>query len=158
MRHIFAILLFVTSTPLVAMEPRECAQTLDNARPDWEIVEAQQWLISAVTRDGENPYVTTGDFDSDEKMDVAFLIRGEESAKPMIAVCLTTKDPEVALIKDLYCRDGIVTVRRGSEYFNFDTDDLGRYSADGIHAYCYEKAGATYQYNKDGFQMIVDSD
>ena len=158
MKQISAILLFVCSTPLAAMEPMECAQTLDKARPNWEIVEAQQWLISAVTRSGENPYVTTGDFDSDENTDVAFLIRGEDPAKPMIAVCLTTKDPEVAIIKDLYCRDGIVTVRKGTEYYNFDTDETARYNADGIHAYCYAKAGATYQYDKGDFRMIVDSD
>lgn len=37
----------------------------------------------------------------------------------------------------------------GAEYYDFETDSEGRYDRDGVHAYCYEKAGATYVY-KDG--------
>lgn len=91
--------------------------------------------------------MTTGDFDNDKTSDVAFLI--VKDSKTKIAVCLSGGRGAAMIIPDPYCADGISLARRGAEYYDFETDLEGRYDRDGVHAYCYEKAGTTYVY-KDG--------
>ena len=155
MRIALVVLLFA-SMSAGAAEPHDCAIQLDEQLNGWVLPPVDLDVFYGVTRDGDNPFVTTGDFDSDEKDDTAFLILRDGQKK--IAVCLSGMDSAL-LIGDLYCNDGIARVRKGATYYNFDTDSEGRYASDGIHAYCYEKAGATYLYKKDGtFERVVDSD
>ena len=41
---------------------------------------------------------------------------------------------------------------------DFTTELDGTYPKDGIHAYCFEKAGATYIVTGGAYREIVDSD
>lgn len=155
MRITFVVLL-IASMSASAVEPADCAFRLDKQLNGWALPSVDPNVFYGVTRGGDNPFVTTGDFDNDKKGDVAFLIL--KDGKKKIAVCLSGKDSAL-LIGDLYCDDGIARVSKGATYYSYDTDSEGRYASDGIHAYCYEKAGATYLYKKGGtFERVVDSD
>jgi hypothetical protein len=108
------------------------------------------------------------DFDSDKRLDVALLIqRGSDRNLDYperldflyIAVCRNTiSGPVLHLIEKLYCGDGIAVSQRGRRYYDFERETEGVYSHDGVHAFCFEKAGATYQFEKGSFRRIVDSD
>ena len=115
-----------------------------------------------------DPDVTFGDFDSDGRRDVALLIQQGAHTDPdypkrletlHIAVCLNTKrGMRLHLIDHPYCGDGIDTAPRGHQYYNYGTGKEGVYQHDGVAAYCFEKAGATYEFDGKEFQEIVDSD
>lgn len=139
-----------------AVEPGDCAFQLDKQVEGWNLPAVDPNVFYGVTRGGSNPFVTMGDFDNDQARDVAFLI--VKAGKTQIAVCLSGKPEKAFVIGDLYCDDGIARIPKGAKYYNFETDSEGRYDRDGIHAYCYEKAGATYLYKDGSFQRVVDSD
>jgi hypothetical protein len=139
-----------------AVEPHDCAFLLDKQLGGWSLPTVDPDVLYSVTRSGRNPFVTTGDFDDDQEDDVAFLIL--KDGETGIAVCLSGK-PDVALIiGDLYCDDGIVRIPKGTTYHNYETDSEGRHDRDGVHAYCYERAGATYLYTGGSFKRVIDSD
>jgi hypothetical protein len=155
MRTLF-IALLLSCTSLAASQAADCALQLDEDLGLWGFPPVDPDVFSGITRGGGNPFVTIGDFDSDGKEDAAFLIL--RAGKKQIAACLTGGKLRTVLISDLYCDDGISSVSSGGAYYNYDNDSEGRYERDGIHAYCYEKAGATYIYQSGAFQRIVDSD
>jgi hypothetical protein len=115
-----------------------------------------------------NPTVTYGDFDGDGRNDVALLIQHGANPDPQypgrgnslhIAVCLNTlKGFKFYLIDNPYCGDGIATSLKGRRYYDYNTDKKGTFRHDGVAAYCFEKAGATYQFQNGAFHEIVDSD
>lgn len=150
------IVLLVWSMTAVAVEPSDCAFQLGKQLGDWTFPTVDPDVFYGVTRSGGNPFVTTGDFDNDQKGDVAFLI--VKDGKTKIAVCLSGKPGETFIIGDLYCEDGIARTPKGAKYYDFEADSEGRYDRDGVHAYCYEKAGATYLYKDGAFHRIIDSD
>ena len=153
---LLGLTLFAWSITAAALEPGDCAFRLDKQLGGWQLPAVDPNVFYGVTRGGNNPFVTTGDFDNDQKDDVAFLIAKE--GKKKVAVCLSGQPDKAVLISDLYCDDGIARMPKGARYYNYDTDSEGKYDRDGVHAYCYEKAGATYLYNKGEFQRVVDSD
>ena len=50
----------------------------------------------------------------------------------------------VGVIDKPYCSDGIAVSGRGGRYYDFEKGAEGAFKLDGVHAYCFEKAGATY--------------
>lgn len=150
------VLLLLWSTTVTGVEPGDCASALDRQLNGWDFPPINRYVFDGATRAGKNPFVTTGDFDNDKTSDVAFLI--VKDSKRRIAVCLSGRRGVAVFIPDPYCGDGISLVRRGAEYHDFETDSEGRYDRDGVHAYCFEKAGATYIYKDGAFQAVVDSD
>ena len=136
----------------------------------------RQWRFAQVTaevaefakRQHENPTIARGDFDGDGRTDVALLI--QDGAAPdsnypgrlnslHIAVCLNRKTQvKLYMIDKLYCGDGITRAPKGKSYYNFETEKTGTYLLDGVSAYCFEKAGATYEFENGAFHQIVDSD
>jgi len=109
---------------------------------------------------GFDPTTVYGDFDADGERDVAFLIQAAlESKFRQVAVCLSSVGARKPLaIESLYCSDGISSVLKGRPYHDFENDSEGTYPRDGIHAFCFEKAGATYLYEGGSFRRIIDSD
>ena len=156
MRLSCIVLLIIWPMTAVAMEPSDCAFQLDKQLNGWKLPTVEPDVFYGVTRSGSNPFVTTGDFDNDQKKDAAFLIVKDGRTK--IAVCLSGKPEKAFIIGDLYCDDGIARAPKGAKYYNYDTNYEGRYERDGVHAYCYEKAGATYLYKDGVFHRVVDSD
>jgi len=116
----------------------------------------------------EDPTITYGDFDGDGRKDVALLIQNgdnPESGYPRrldslnIAICLNTKGGvKLYLIDKPYCGDGITRAPKGQLYYDYDTGKRGTHRLDGVSAYCFEKAGATYEFENGAFHQIVDSD
>ncbi len=116
----------------------------------------------------QNPTVTVGDFDGNGRKDVALLIQDGSAPDPNypnrldslhIAVCLDKKTGvELYFIDKLYCGDGIMRAPKGKSYYDFNTEKKGVYLFDGVSAYCFEQAGATYEFDNGAFRQIVDSD
>src|SRR5437762_920879 len=148
----------------------------------WEACEARvstkfrQWRLAPVSPDVEqfaksrnvSPTRVSGDFDGDGRRDVALLFLDGPDPDPQypgrldvlhIAVCMSTAwGTRLYLIDKPYCGDGISLSQRGGRYYDFEKQAEGTYKVDGVHAYCFEKAGATYQFENGSFRRIVDSD
>ena len=136
----------------------------------------RQWRLAPVSPDVEqfaksrnlNPTRVSGDFDGDGRRDVALLFLDGPDPNPHyparldvlhIAVCMNRASAtKLYLIDKPYCGDGISVARKGSRYYDFEKLTEGTYKRDGVHAYCFEKAGATYQFENGSFHRIVDSD
>jgi len=43
-------------------------------------------------------------------------------------------------------------------HVNYETGKNVTYRSNGVHAYCFEKAGGTYLYENGRFELVVDSD
>jgi len=135
-----------------------------------------QWRLAPVSRDVEefaknqkvSPTRVSGDFDGDGRADIALLVFSGPVPVPdypdrlnalHIAVCMNTRvGVRLFVIDKPYCGDGIAVSRRGDRYYDFEKEAEGTYKVDGVHAYCFEKAGATYQFENGSFRKIVDSD
>jgi hypothetical protein len=140
------------------------------------IAKYSRWRFAPVRSDvakfaksrNENPTIAYGDFDGDDRKDVALLI--QDGPAPdldypgrldslHIAVCLSnTARTRLYLIDKPYCGDGITRAPKGRPYTDIEKDTEGSYKLDGIHAYCLEKAGATYEFENGTFHRIIDSD
>ena len=136
----------------------------------------RQWRLAPVSRDVEqfaksrnvSPTRVSGDFDGDGRADIALLVFTGPVPVPdqpdrldglHIAVCMNTRvSVRLFVIDRPYCGDGIAVSRRGGQYYDFERQAEGKYKLDGVHAYCFEKAGATYQFENGSFRQIVDSD
>jgi hypothetical protein len=115
-----------------------------------------------------SPTRVSADFNGDGQKDVAFLFLDGAGLHPgnpgnldglHIAVCMTAAaGARLYLINHPYCGDGIAVSLRGGRYYDFERNAEGNYKVDGVHAYCFEKAGATYQFENGSFHQIVDSD
>ena len=135
-----------------------------------------QWRLAPVSPDVEqfaksrnvSPTTVSGDFNGDGRRDVALLVIHGPVPPPdypdrldflHIAVCMNTPlGLSLFIIDKPYCSDGISVSRRGGQYYDFERQVEGTYQVDGVHAYCFEKAGATYQFENGSFRQIVDSD
>ncbi len=139
---------------------RQCRKAVENLWPQWRFpnvsTEVREWATSRK----EDPTVAYGDFDDDGRKDVALLIQtASESGSVKIAVCLSSLGAtQPVVVERPYCTDGITRVSKGQRYHDFATELEGAYPKDGIHAYCFEKAGATYIFTDGSFRQIVDSD
>jgi len=136
----------------------------------------RQWRLAPVSPDVEqfaksrnvSPTRVSGDFDGDGRRDVALLFLDGPDPNPQypgrlavlhIAVCMNTAlGAKLYLIDKPYCGDGISISPKGGRYYDFERNTEGTYKVDGVHAYCFEKAGATYQFENGSFRQIVDSD
>jgi hypothetical protein len=76
-------------------------------------------------------------------------VRSDVGIKPAV---------KLYIIGQLYCGDGISLAKKGRKYHDFEQETEGTFSEDGVSAYCFEKAGATYEFANGSFRRIVDSD
>jgi hypothetical protein len=138
----------------------------------------REWTVTSVTADVAewskshrlNPTIIHGDFDGDSHSDIAILIQNratpvldypDRAYSSLVAICLSRRTGVVLhLIDDPYCSDLIELSRKGQRYYDFETDKTGAYLLDGVKTVCFEKASATYIYdrNRVAFRRIVDGD
>jgi hypothetical protein len=147
---------------------RSCEMQISGKFRQWHIAPVTQEVEESAKGANESPTRVFADFDGDGRKDVALLIiegSNANSGYPQrlellhIAVCLNAgSDVKLRLIDMPYCGDGITLSRKGAPYYDFETDKEGVYALDGIHAYCFGKAGATYQFESGSFRRIVDDD
>jgi hypothetical protein len=172
---------FAWAVILVLMAPGVCVHAAMNQQallrlcktqvaakfPDWRLASVSREVAEWARQQREDPAMMIGDFDGDGQKDVALLIQtgpAIELSDPgrlesrRIAVCLNQRNVTLRIIDHLYCGDGISLARKGGSYHDFESETQGTYLHDGISAYCFEKAGATYQFQDGGFHRIIDSD
>ncbi len=134
----------------------------------WEYARVREDVAEFARSRGENPTVVFGDFDDNLSKDVAFLIQVESDPETQypdrydpyrIVACLRkTGGATLHVIEQLYCSDGIMLTPKGKEDFDYETEKEFVYQRDGVAAYCFEKAGATYIFENGTFRRIIDSD
>lgn len=135
---------------------QDCHERLTAKLSSWRFYPINEAVLEAVKRNGSNPSIAEGDFDDDRINDLAFLIQ-KRSDNPAIAVCLSSTQ-QIHIIDEPYCYDSIARIRKGQGYFDYEHEREGRFDRDGVLAYCFEKAGATYIFEDGGFRRIVNSD
>lgn len=134
----------------------------------WRFVPVMPAVAEFAKSRNVNPTIIFGDFDGDSRKDVALLVQDgpvpatdypERLDSLHIAVCMNMRATrKLYLIDKPYCGDGIQIAPKGGRYYDYETETDGSYKRDGVHAYCFEKAGATYEFDKGSFRKIVDSD
>ena len=141
--------------------PAACRAKIDARLPGWQLKLPSDEVAAFAREEKFDPALVQGDFDDDGLRDTAVLVTAGAGSTltAQIAVCMSRKaGPELHIIRDPYCRDGISLTRKGSAGFNFETDKEIKYRTDGVHTFCFEKAGATYLYRGGRFIRIIDSD
>jgi len=147
---------------------RACEAQVAIKYKQWRFAPVSREVAEAARKSKQDPTKVYGDFDGNGRKDIALLIQDGPSPDPdyprrldslHIAVCLSgSAGVRLSLIDKPYCGDGIALARKGRPYHDFVTDQDGAYRFDGVSAYCFEKAGATYQFENGTFHEIVDSD
>jgi hypothetical protein len=166
------LLLFLPAVSIAqdAQTEKRCGEQLDNSLRQWSISsvtgEVAEWAKSRRM----NPTFVQGDFDGDGRADIALLIQNrsepsleypERAYSSLVAVCLSRPTSvTLHLLKEPYCSDLIARSPKGERYYDFETDRRGTYPSDGVKTVCFEKASATYVYEKQAgsFRRIVDGD
>jgi len=137
--------------------PPACATAIAKDMPDWKPLEPPQDAANWARKRGWNPTVTTGDFDGNGSADWAAL--GTSGGKARLAICMNAKSRlELVVVDDPYCADLVYRARARSRLYNYETERHERLKHDGVSVSCFEKAGATYVYERSGLRRIVDSD
>jgi hypothetical protein len=137
--------------------PPKCAAALDNALPGWKLSEPPADAAAWAKARRVNPVVTRGDFDGNGAADYAALVNAKGSTR--LAVCMSRgATTELLVVERPYCTDLVYRSKAKSKHHNFDTGKDEFIKHDGVSVSCFEKAGATYVYEKRKLREIVDSD
>ena len=158
---VFCLVAAFAATPAASAAelqlPAACASAVAHDMPDWKPVEPSEDAAIWARKRGWNPIVTTGDFDGNGSADWAAL--GTSKGKSRLAVCMNARSRlKLLIIDDPYCADLIYRARVRSKHYNYETGRNELIKNDGISVSCFEKAGATYVYERANFRRIIDSD
>jgi hypothetical protein len=167
-----AMLLPVIAVPLHGQTNeslhRGCERQVSTKFRQWRVAFIRKDVAESAKMRNEDPTSVYGDFNGDNRRDIALLIEDGPSPAPdypgrldtlHIAICLSLNNKvELYLIDVPYCGDGIALIRKGSSYHDYETEAEGVYKDDGVSAYCSEVAGATYQFDGTKFVRVIDSD
>jgi|ERR1700674_114794 hypothetical protein len=139
-----------------------CKAEITSAIPGWKLSTPANDLAAYAKTKNIQTNIARADFDDDGSKDLAFLVVSPlvgANAVQYIAVCLNKSGKtQLHLIKGPSCGDGIDVSPKGKEFYNYETNKTGKYPANGISAYCFEKAGATYLFQNGIFRRVMDSD
>lgn len=141
--------------------PAGCRAQLDARLPGWRLSPPPPALQALAATRREVTNVVAGDFDDDGTADTALLVtsRPEAAGEPSLAVCLgRAVEPRLFVIAAPYGRDGITLTRKGTRDHDYESGRMVRYRTDGVHAYTFEKSGATYLFRRGRWIRVVDSD
>ena len=140
---------------------KACQLKIDSRIPGWRLSPPPDDLAAyAKERKLETNFLQI-DLDGDGIRDTAILAVAPSGGDRVqyIAICLQRKsEPELHLIRAPYCGDGITVSPKGQAAHDFQTDKDVTYPTNGVHAYCFEKAGGTYLYKNGRFELLIDSD
>jgi hypothetical protein len=113
----------------------------DVRNPNWKFAEPDdQSMYHATLFAQPVPNTAQGDFDADNKQDVAFLIEKAGEIR-LIAVCLSSR-PKTVIYINPSCSDSISILQKG------------QFKPDTISASCVEVSAETWLYTKGKFMMI----
>lgn len=141
------------------MEPaaRACTAAMNAALPGWQRDKAPADAARWAKARRLNPAITRGDFDGNGARDYAALVVAQGATR--LAVCMNPgAKTRLLIVEKPYCSDLVYRSRAKSKHHNYDTGHDEFISHDGVSVVCFEKAGATYVYEKNKLREIVDSD
>jgi len=155
---LFALLVASASTTSAATPiSASCRSAIDSELKNWHVPAVSKDVAAWALQEHFNPVVAVGDFDGNGETDQAVLVVTSDSVK--IAICLPKRhEVTLKLIEQPYCSDYVAMSPARSEHYNYGTDATEKIERDGISVGCFEKAGATYVYERGTFRRIVDSD
>lgn len=144
--------------------PAECRAQIDARVPGATLVPISEEEAS-YRRSVKGPHPDTNivqsDFNADGQRDTAVLLQASRSGESMryLAVCLGSGQGRgFHLVADPYCGDGITVAPKGRRVYDYQTGTTVRYRTNGVHTYCFEKAGGTYLFENGRVRLVVDSD
>jgi hypothetical protein len=149
-------LLAVVHATSVAL-PQSCVALIDESLPQWKFNDVPPDAARWAKERRINPNVARGDFNADGRADYAALlsVRGV----PHLAFCISHGRAVKLLTVDMpYCSDVVYQSKAGRRYYNFENGRHEVLPRDGASVSCFEKAGATYIYEKGSLRRVVDSD
>jgi len=152
-----------TAASAQSQAPTACRVAIDARLPGWQLSPPPADLAKYAKEKKISTNVVQSDFDGNGTRDTAVLVvmpgTGEFHSRQRIAVCLSQGGKTGAhVISEPYCGDGISVAPKGTRAWDFTTEKPVTYWANGVSAYCYEKAGGTYLLRDGRFVLIVDSD
>jgi hypothetical protein len=150
-----------TASAAVAEVPAPCGAAMKARWPQWRLSPPPRDFAAYAKQQRIEPNVARADFDSDGIDDVAVLLltSATRTAQRHLVVCLTRgAEVDLHVIREPYCGDGIVVTPKGTKAWDPERETNITYRANGIHTVCFEKAGATYVFDKGRFRRVVDSD
>lgn len=139
--------------------PSNFSEILEKKFQSWKLAEIQPEIVGYFKgqRPHEQPNFISGDWNGDQKKDYAALLESRSnSAKRIILVLLR----EQSSFKPYYlaANDCIMSEKRGSKAYDFETGKSFQFKNDAIFSYIWEKAGVSYVWQNDRFRAIVTSD
>ena len=157
------VLSIVAATAAKAQPPAACRAAIDARLPGWQLSPPPADLARMAKQKKFSTNVVQSDFDDNGTRDTAVLVvmpgAGELHSRQRIAVCLSQGGKtSLHVISEPYCGDGISVAPKGTRAWDYTTEQRVTYWTNGVSAYCYEKAGATYLFRDGRFVLIVDSD
>lgn len=153
----FAVLFCVTARATPAVLPPACAAAMSKALPHWQFIDVPPDAAKWAKERKFNPTVARGDFNADGSADHAALV--SVGGVPHLAVCIARRRAvELLTVEKPYCSDMVFRSKARSRYYNFETGREETLPRDGASVSCFEKAGATYVYERGALRRIVDSD
>jgi hypothetical protein len=157
------VLSIVAATAAQGQPPAACHAAIDARLPGWQLSPPPADLARMAKQKKFSTNVVQSDFDDNGTRDTAVLVvmpgAGELHSRQRIAVCLSQGGKtSLHVISEPYCGDGISVAPKGTRAWDYTTEQRVTYWTNGVSAYCYEKAGATYLFRDGRFVLIVDSD
>jgi hypothetical protein len=165
LRSLWVVLVLTASRGMafaaVVGVPVPCGAAIEARWRDWRLSPPPPDFAAYAKQQRIQPNVARADFDNDGIDDVAVLLltSATRTAQRHLVVCLA-RGAEVHLhvIRDPYCGDGIMVTLKGTKAWDHERETNVTYRANGIHTLCFEKAGATYIFDKGRFRRVIDSD
>jgi ABC-type antimicrobial peptide transport system ATPase subunit len=140
-----------------ATTPASCVAAVSASIPNWRYATPPPDAAAWAKDRRIDPVAAAGDFDGDGQTDWALLIVDGKATK--LAICMHIKrSPRVFVIADPYCGDAVYRSNARSRHHNYETYRDEVIKRDGVSVSCFEKAGATYVYERGSFRRIVDAD
>lgn len=126
--------------------------------PEWSFAPIAPSVAEWATQERIDPTAAYGDFDADDRTDAAFLVLLAPGRKQPSLAVRHSRDGRLVILDELRCYDGLLRRRKGQGYYDHETQKTGTYARDGIHVFCFQKAGQTWVLDRGVYRMIVDSD
>ena len=144
-----------------ASVPAACRAAIETRWRDWRLSPPPRDYAAYAKQQRIEPNVAWADFDDDGTPDAAVLLltSATRQAQRRLAVCLTRDvGVELHVVREPYCGDGIAVIPKGTKAWDYERERGVTYRVNGIHTLCFEKAGATYLFDKGRLRRVVDSD
>jgi hypothetical protein len=157
----------VRKSPVVNALPAQVRSALDKRYPGWTFVDNGRILArlpeEIVAEYPFNLNCIRGDFNGDEVEDVAVQIAQRDSSDSThLFIAFVSKgkayEPYILEANPGYADEYLWLSSKGSEYYDFETDETGVFPNDAVSIVIWEKAATTYSFKDGRFVEIATGD